>query len=83
MIEDKLKAQKLTRLTDDEAMRFNGSPASFWDSFYSQHENRFFKDRRWLHLEFPELIQASLSDVGTQREYRRGFSEADTNAVPH
>nr|KAJ3419601.1 hypothetical protein HK105_006748 [Polyrhizophydium stewartii] len=43
----------------DEAQRetLEANAAGYWDAFYAKNANRFFKDRHWLRLEFPELFE--------------------------
>ncbi|KAI9025476.1 S-adenosyl-L-methionine-dependent methyltransferase [Hyaloraphidium curvatum] len=35
---------------------YDRDAARFWDEFYTRNENKFFKDRRWLDIEFPEIF---------------------------
>jgi len=44
-----LHITKLESLDEDAAL--------YWDKFYSYNQNKFFKDRKWLRIEFPELFK--------------------------
>jgi tRNAThr (cytosine32-N3)-methyltransferase len=52
----KIEAQKVSRIPDDDQAVYHDQPNAFWNSFYQKNNNRFFKDRKWLKLEFPELF---------------------------
>lgn len=55
--EHPVDAGKVAEYDDDKA-------AEHWNTFYKQHDEQFFKDRKWIHLEFPELIACTRADAG-------------------
>lgn len=44
--------------------RFNSDPAKWWNNFYKNNTANFFKDRKWLHQEFPVLSKITEADSG-------------------
>lgn len=50
----------LTWLSD----RFNADPAKWWNNFYKNNTANFFKNRKWLKMEFPVLEKITRADYG-------------------
>lgn len=42
-----------------ERRRYEEGAAGFWDSFYKRNEDKFYKDRHYFDLEFPELASGA------------------------
>ncbi|XP_014867388.1 PREDICTED: methyltransferase-like protein 8 [Poecilia mexicana] len=53
------------RLPLKEQGKFSTDACQYWDQFYEAHQDKFFKDRRWLFLEFPELLPSSAEEKRT------------------
>jgi hypothetical protein len=60
---EKIKFQQETRLSEKERTRFLERPAYFWDLFYRNNRENFFKNRKWLTREFPVLKACMQKDV--------------------
>jgi SAM-dependent methyltransferase len=43
------------KLSAEQQLEYEKNADQYWNDFYDQHQNRFFKDRHWLFTEFPEL----------------------------
>lgn len=62
---ERIAFQTANPVSMSEQERYNDSHANeHWDKFYTHHEEGFFKDRKWISLEFPELIACTRRDAG-------------------
>ncbi|KAJ1954081.1 hypothetical protein IWQ62_005845 [Dispira parvispora] len=48
--------QKEGAVPEADQQKYHLDAAGYWDAFYTSNQNRFFKDRRWLRVEFPEVF---------------------------
>lgn len=56
--------QRASPVSDFDKKRFNSEPAKWWNNFYTTNTSNFFKNRKWLHQEFPILSKLTSKDAG-------------------
>ena len=52
---EKIKINSNITLSKNEIEKYEKDADKYWNAFYCQHQNKFFKDRNWLFTEFEEL----------------------------
>ena len=45
--------------SDLRAEKFERNASRYWDRFYKEHQDGFFRDRHYLHREFPALEEGA------------------------
>jgi tRNAThr (cytosine32-N3)-methyltransferase len=63
-VEEALQRQRDSPVPAQEHSRYNKQPARHWDAFYRNNATHFFKDRKWIQLEFPQIADALRPDAG-------------------
>ncbi|KAI9727855.1 MAG: hypothetical protein M1834_007901 [Cirrosporium novae-zelandiae] len=70
--------QKASPVTPFDFKRFNDAPHKWWDKFYGNNKENFFKDRKWLWQEFPILRELSEEKAGKKNVLEVGAGAGNT-----
>lgn len=62
--ESQYAKQRAAPVSDFDKNRILSQPEKWWDLFYKQKSNTFFKDRKWLAQEFPILKDITRREAG-------------------
>ncbi|KAI8811586.1 S-adenosyl-L-methionine-dependent methyltransferase [Cladochytrium replicatum] len=52
-----VEKQQQNKPLPEEIAKYNNDPAGFWETFYTKNGDKFFKDRNWLQVEFPDVFE--------------------------
>ncbi|KIK80166.1 hypothetical protein PAXRUDRAFT_833689 [Paxillus rubicundulus Ve08.2h10] len=72
-----IERQRLAPVPTEDKEKYNSKPAKYWDNFYKNNADNFFRDRKWLHLEFPELLAAAEPEAGDRTICEIGCGETN------
>ena len=76
---DNAKAKiELQKEVQDKEKYLGETAYKHWDNFYSQHKENFFKDRKWLAIEFPILSEIIEPEYGPVKVLEVGCGVGNT-----
>ena len=81
--EEKIRENSERKMLAEESAKYDEKANEFWNDFYKTHSDKFFKERNWIFIDFPELI-GNCSEAQRQVKFEREFQDklrlADENA---
>lgn len=77
-IEKKLEFQKENPVSEFQRNEFNMKPAKYWNIFYKNNKENFFKDRKWLEIEFPSIFECTKPEAGEKTILEIGCGAGNT-----
>ncbi|KAI1304066.1 hypothetical protein EDD11_005240 [Mortierella claussenii] len=75
---DQIARQSRDPVPGELVESYHTDAAEYWNKFYAKNENKFFKDRHWLRIEFPELFQMVEADAGPKNVMEIGCGAGNT-----
>lgn len=77
-IEKKLEFQKDFPVSEFQRNEFNLKPAKYWNIFYKNNRENFFKDRKWLEIESPSIFECTKPESGEKTILEIGCGAGNT-----
>lgn len=77
-IKEKVAFQKENPVSEFQRKEFNDKPAKYWNIFYKHNRENFFKDRKWLEIEFPSIFECTKADSGEKTILEIGCGAGNT-----
>lgn len=74
----KIEEQKSHPVAEFDKNLYNGNPARYWDIFYKNNKENFFKNRKWLQIEFPILYNSTRKNSGSVTIFEIGCGAGNT-----
>lgn len=76
--EKHLEFQREHPVSDFYKGQYNSKPAKYWDVFYKNNRENFFKDRKWLEIEFPSIFACTKKEAGNKTILEIGCGAGNT-----
>ena len=74
MSEEKIRENSERKMPADESAKYDQQANEYWNEFYAVHSDKFFKERNWIFIDFPELI-GNCSEAQKQVTFEREFQD--------